>query len=104
MDIKTLLFTAVSQIPRGIVATYGQLAQLSGIKNARYVGYILHHNPNPKKFPCHRVVNTKGEVAKSYAFGGAESQKQKLVKEGVTFIGSHVNMRRHLWQGGKEQN
>ncbi|MEN9558347.1 MAG: hypothetical protein RL141_716 [Candidatus Parcubacteria bacterium] len=77
--------TIVMAIPRGRVATYGQIAALAGMKGARAIGTILHGNQDPVQLPCHRVVNARGRVAASYAFGGANAQYQRLVKEGVLF-------------------
>lgn len=71
-------------VPEGKVVTYGQIACYLGNKHlARVVGNILHKNPDPKSIPCHRVVNSKGELSKAYAFGGLEAQRKKLEKEGI---------------------
>lgn len=51
----------------------------------RYVGHILHINPDSKNIPCHRVVNSKGKLAEKFAFGGWKEQKRRLMKEGVEF-------------------
>lgn len=75
----------VSQIPRGKVATYKQIAELTNL-TPRVVGFALHANKNSDKVPCHRVVNIKGGLAKGYAFGGKKEQWYKLQKENVTFI------------------
>ena len=56
------IYEAVKKIPRGKVATYGQVAEMAGNKKmARAVGNALHKNPDPEKIPCYRVVNAKGE-------------------------------------------
>ena len=52
---------------------------------ARVVGNILHGNPDPENYPCHRVVNSKGNVAENYAFGGAKAQRKRLESEGIVF-------------------
>lgn len=71
-------------IPEGEVLTYGEIAARIGNKNlARYVGNVLHKNPDNSKIPCHRVVNAKGCLSKSFAFGGIEAQKKLLENEGV---------------------
>ena len=68
------------------MATYGQIAEHLGNKNlSRVVGSILHSNPDPANFPCHRVVNSKGQVAAHFAFGGGEAQRKLLEQEGVVF-------------------
>ena len=65
------IYEAVKKIPRGKVATYGQVAELAGDKKmARAVGNALHRNPDPEHIPCYRVVNAKGELAGAFAFGG----------------------------------
>lgn len=54
------IYEAVQKIPKGTVATYGQIAELAGDKKmARAVGNALHKNPDPEKIPCYRVVNAK---------------------------------------------
>ena len=66
------IYEAVKQIPRGKVATYGQIAALAGEpKMARAVGNALHKNTDPEHIPCYRVVNSKGELAAEFVFGGA---------------------------------
>lgn len=73
-----------SRIPCGRVATYGQLAALSGNpRMARQVGWALHANPRPGEIPCHRVVNRFGEICSGFAFGGPEVQRALLAREGV---------------------
>lgn len=76
----------VTNIPKGKVATYGQVAALAGNPHwARVVGYALHVNPMPGIIPCHRVVNREGRTAPAFAFGGADVQRQLLEAEGVVF-------------------
>ena len=60
------IYDIVKQIPRGTVATYGQVAALAGNKRwARVVGYALHVNPDPEGIPCYRVVNREGRVSEA---------------------------------------
>ena len=80
------VYEFVRNIPRGKVATYGQIALHLGNRNfARAVGNILHGNPDPEHIPCHRVVNAQGRLSPSYAFGGIEAQRRLLESEGVVF-------------------
>ena len=80
------IYEVVKRIPKGRVATYGQVAALAGNPLwAQVVGNALHANPNPEEIPCHRVVNRDGKVAEFYAFGGADAQKRRLADEGVVF-------------------
>lgn len=83
------IYEAVGKIPRGKVATYGQVAAMAGNpKAARAVGNALHKNPLPGIIPCHRVVNASGGLAPSFAFGGEAAQRELLINEGVTFSGN----------------
>lgn len=88
------VYEAVKLIPRGSVATYGQIAAAIGNKRlSRVVGYALHVNPEPGVIPCHRVVKRDGAVSSAFAFGGANRQVELLRDEGVAFIDeSHVDM------------
>ena len=87
MNTFEIIYAIVRRIPRGRVMTYGQIACLAGNPRwSRVVGYALHVNPEPGKIPCHRVVNRRGEVADSFAFGGPERQRKLLEDEGVVFL------------------
>lgn len=80
------IYNVVSAIPKGKVATYGQVAVLAGNPRwARVVGYALHNNPKPVIIPCHRVVNREGRVAEAFAFGGGNRQRELLEAEGIVF-------------------
>lgn len=94
-----LIYDVVKQIPRGKVATYGQVAALAGNKRwSRVVGYALHVNPDPENIPCHRVVNRDGEVSRAFAFGGENRQIALLESEGVKVEGIRVNLKEYRWQ------
>ena len=81
-----LIYDVVRKIPRGCVATYGQVAALAGNPRwSRVVGYALHVNPEPGVIPCHRVVNRLGETSSAFAFGGEDMQRKLLEEEGVVF-------------------
>lgn len=94
------VYEAVKKIPRGRVATYGQIAAMTGRpRAARIVGYALHVNPEPGVIPCHRVVNRFGELAPAFAFGGREVQRALLEAEGVEVSdGFTVDMDKYLWK------
>lgn len=85
MNFYTSVYNVVKKIPKGKVATYGQIARILGKPRAsRAVGNALHNNPNPGEItPCHRVVNQYGRLAPGFAFGGPENQKLLLKNEGV---------------------
>ena len=80
-------------VPKGKVVTYGQIAEFLGNKNlSRAVGNALHRNPDGDKYPCYKVVNSKGELSKNYAFGGIEEQKKRLEKDGVKVVNYKVDL------------
>jgi O-6-methylguanine DNA methyltransferase len=90
------IYEAVKKIPKGKVATYADVAEMAGDrKMARAVGNALHKNPDPSTIPCHRVVNSKGELAGEYAFGGAWKQAQILESEGVGITEGKVNLKKY---------
>lgn len=95
-----LIYDIVRRIPRGKVATYGQIAALAGNPRlSRAVGYALHVNPDPAGIPCFRVVNREGRVSPAFAFGGENRQIALLEAEGVTFTREgYVDMEKHLWE------
>lgn len=90
------IYEAVKKIPKGQVATYADVAEMAGDrKMARAVGNALHKNPDPSTIPCHRVVNSKGELAGEYAFGGAWKQAQILESKGGEVIEGKVNLEKY---------
>lgn len=98
-NVFNKIYDIVKEIPRGSVATYGQIASLAGNKRwARVVGYALHVNPDPENIPCHRVVNRYGEVSQAFAFGGGNRQTELLENEGITFTDGRVDLERYQWR------
>lgn len=90
------IYEAVKSIPKGCVATYGQVAQLAGDrKMARAVGNALHKNPDPDSIPCYRVVNSKGELAGEFAFGGEGAQARLLEADGIEVVGGRVDLKKY---------
>jgi methylated-DNA-[protein]-cysteine S-methyltransferase len=89
----------VAAIPKGKVATYGQVAALAGKPNAaRAVGMIMSQNKDTKAVPCHRVVGSGGKLT-GYAYGdGTSTKKEILSKEGVQFAGERVKLTESQWQ------
>lgn len=98
------IYEAVKKIPKGFVATYGQVAELAGNpKMARAVGNALHKNPDPDNIPCYRVVNSKGELAGAFAFGGAEVQADLLRADGIEVRDGKVDLNRYGFQFGETE-
>lgn len=98
------VYEAVQLIPRGKVATYGQIARMLGApRSSRAVGYALHANPRPGVIPCHRVVNREGRLAPAFAFGGPEIQARLLESEGVRVSADFVvDLGKYLWQPSEQ--
>ncbi len=99
MNAFECIYAVVQTIPKGKVATYGQVAALAGNPRwARVVGYALHVNPKPGVIPCHRVVTRNGETSAAFAFGGQDMQRTLLEEEDVTFLpDGRVDMEKHRW-------
>ena len=97
--MKEEVYEFLRTIPKGKVVTYGQIAEYLGNKNlARVVGNILHNNPNENKYPCYKVVDSKGNLSKHFAFGGIEKQKEKLENDGITVTNYKVNLSEYKWE------
>ena len=93
------IYEVVKQIPKGSVATYGQVAALAGNKRwARVVGYALHVNPDPEGIPCYRVVNREGRLSDAFAFGGVNQQKLLLEADGIEVVDNHVDLSIYQWK------
>ncbi|MBP3379008.1 MAG: MGMT family protein [Clostridia bacterium] len=91
------LYELLATIPRGRVVTYGKLAEMLGEKSwARAVGNALHKNPEGDKYPCYKVVNSKGELSHAYAFGGIDEQKRRLEAEGIVVVNGKVDLEKYL--------
>lgn len=100
MTVFEKIYEVVRNIPKGKVATYGQVALLAGNPRwARVVGYALHKNPAFGSIPCHRVVNREGKTAESFAFGGGDIQRQMLEQEGIVFEKDGcIDLSKYIWK------
>lgn len=97
---KSAVYEAVKSVPKGSVATYGQIAMMAGYRGAaRAVGNALHVNPYFGSVPCHRVVNASGKLAPDFAFGGIDAQKRMLIGEGVEVAGDTVDLEKYQFRG-----
>jgi O-6-methylguanine DNA methyltransferase len=87
------LYELLRSIPYGRVATYGGLAVLLGNRKwARAVGNALHDNPDGETYPCYKVVNSRGDLSRAYAFGGIAEQKRRLEAEGIVVTDNRVDL------------
>jgi methylated-DNA-protein-cysteine methyltransferase related protein len=91
----------VRRIPRGRVATYGQVAELAGLAgHARQVGYALHALHGDSVLPWHRVVNAAGAISLRSVPGFELEQRVRLEAEGVTFNAlGRVPLASYRWHG-----
>lgn len=93
------VYEYLTLIPSGKVVTYKQVAESLGNKGlARVVGNILHKNPDGDKYPCYKVLNSKGELAEAFVFGGKNVQKERLEKDGVEVIDNKVDLKIYQWK------
>jgi methylated-DNA-protein-cysteine methyltransferase-like protein len=95
-----LIWEVVRHIPKGNVATYGEVAREAGYPGqARLVGYALHTLPSRSCIPWHRVINAQGKISLPRASGAYREQKQRLLGEGVKFDGARIDLKRYGWLG-----
>jgi methylated-DNA-protein-cysteine methyltransferase-like protein len=92
------IYKTVRRIPRGKVATYGQIASLAGLDgHARQVGYALHAMRGDD-VPWHRVINARGEVSARSSGDSHELQRELLMAEGVVFDArGRIDLKRFQW-------
>ena len=99
MTFRDRVYQIVSEIPKGKVATYGQIARLAGHPYAaRAVGMFMKTNPFAPAVPCHRVVGASGALTGYSAPGGLAKKKTMLHQEGVKFTNGCVDIRYSLWK------
>ncbi|MEJ5247524.1 MGMT family protein [Caldilinea sp.] len=92
------IYAVVRLIPRGQVATYGQIAEIVGGCTARMVGYAMA--AAPEDVPWQRVVNAQGKVSPRADHWGAELQRQRLIEEGIEFDAEYrMDLARVRWPG-----
>ena len=96
------IYTVVKKIPRGRVATYGQVAELAGYpRHARQVGYALNSlsDEEADRVPWQRVVNAKGEISPRTNGDGDLVQRILLEEEGVVFgAGGRIDLKTYCWK------
>jgi methylated-DNA-protein-cysteine methyltransferase-like protein len=98
--LYTRIYTIVRQIPRGKVATYGQVAGIVGDCTARMVGYAMAAAPDD--VPWQRVINAQGKISPRADGWGSEAQRLRLEEEGVHLDADHKLDLKHYRWGGPE--
>ena len=97
------IYRAVRRIPRGRVATYGDIARQAGLDGQpRLVGYALHAAPPGARLPWHRVVNAQGRLSLGRGIpGGDLEQRFRLEREGIVFdANGRIRLERYRWKPG----
>lgn len=99
VSVRARIYEVVRRIPKGKVATYGQVATLAGMRgHARQVGYALHALPEGSNVPWHRVINARGEISPRGIPGSDDSQRRRLEAEGVVFDSARIDLSRFRWR------
>ena len=94
------IYLVVRQIPRGRVATYGQIAAIVGVSTPRMVGYALASLPAGSNVPWQRVINAQGKISLRADSGENNLQRQLLEEEGIHFDAhNRVDFRCFRWSG-----
>lgn len=98
MTNQEKIWLVVNQIPKGKVASYGQVARLAELPGyARYVGYVMKNLPAGTKLPWHRVVNSQGRISFPRDSASYQRQKSLLEGEGVVFVKGKFSMKEYGW-------
>ena len=93
------IYRTVRRVPRGRVATYGQIAALAGASGPRQVGYALHALPEGSDVPWFRIVNARGAISLQPGLGGGSLQRALLEAEGVAFDArGRIDLARFQWE------
>ena len=93
------VYDYLTTIPKGKVVTYKQIGDFLGNKGlARAIGNILHKNPDGDKYPCYKVLNSKGELAEAFVFGGKDIQRKRLEKDGIKVVNNKVDLKIYQWK------
>ena len=101
MNKKESIWQVVHNIPRGSVASYGQVARMAGLPGyARYVGHTMKSLPAGTKLPWHRVVNSQGRLSLPNNSPAYQAQKSRLEAEGVVFINGKFSLKKYGWNQG----
>ena len=93
------IYETIRDIPRGSVASYGQIAEIAGIpRGARQVGWALKHLPGGQDVPWHWVITASGRIAFEAGSARFEKQKKLLNAENVAVTAGRVDMGKYRWQ------
>ena len=93
------IWATVADIPKGTVASYGQIAEIAGIpRGARQVGYALRKLPSDSGVPWHRVIRSTGRIAFDKGSRAYNRQFERLIMEDVVILDGRIDMQKYRWQ------
>ncbi len=99
-DVYIRIWKAVKGVRKGRVATYGQIAQICGLRgHTRLVGYALHNLPPNSGVPWHRIINSKGMISLRSHTSGHDRQRRLLESEGIVFKDGKVDLSKYGAEG-----
>jgi methylated-DNA-protein-cysteine methyltransferase-like protein len=104
-SLAARVYALVGACPPGRVTTYGWIAEGLGLPRggARVVGWVLNKSPHNAAVPAQRVINSKGELTGSWAFGQRGRMRQLLEEEGITFDAKErVDLKRYGWNPARD--
>lgn len=99
-EVVQQILTVVLLIPKGKVATYGQIATMVGLpKHARFIGYTLKKLPADSEIPWHRVINAQGRISIVGEHEGINrnEQRERLIAEGIDIIDGKISLKKFRW-------
>ncbi len=100
---RRVIYDVIARIPKGRVATYGQIASLAGMSGrARQVGYALAATPEELDLPWQRVINAQGRISPRAHTKFHQLQRLLLEEEGIVFAGDRIDLGRFGWEPGVE--
>tara|TARA_B100001063_G_C16294290_1_gene325314 strand:+ start:107 stop:418 length:312 start_codon:yes stop_codon:yes gene_type:complete len=98
LTLRQRILTIVKEIPKGCVATYGQVAKLAGLPGyARVVGQALNKLPSDTQLPWHRVISASGRMSLSEDSDSFLEQKEKLLSDGITIQETRIDLKEYQW-------
>lgn len=93
------IWATIRDIPRGCVASYGQVAEIAGVpRGARQVGFALRHLPKGHDVPWHRVIRSSGRIAFEKGSRAYKEQAKRLMMEDVVILNGRIDMQKYRWQ------
>ena len=99
LTLRQRIFTIVKEVPKGYIATYGQIANLAGLPGyARVVGQTLSKLPSDTQLPWHRVISATGKISVLEDSESFLEQKKRLLNEGITFTKTRISLKEYQWQ------